>query len=127
MTGIRTVSKLNDTDTVEFLDKPELVEVVCTTSKSNIEYHIKRERGRNHHLVFSVTKGNVPLALQGTYTSTIKAKKAFTDYARSIQKTRAAKREENIKAREEQKARRKVDGSKPNTKTSTNLHQGADN
>lgn len=124
MTDIRTVNKLNDTDTVEFLDKPELVEVVCTTSKTNIEYHVKRERGRNHHLVFSVTKGSVPRHLQGTFTSTIKAKKAFTEYALSLQKSKAVKREENLKAREEQKAR---NGAKPNTKTSSDLHQGASN
>jgi hypothetical protein len=69
-------------------------------------------------------KGQVPEALSGKYSSMLKAKEAVATYLNNKEETKAARRENFAKEREERKARQNAPVA--DTEDGEHLHSGSD-
>lgn len=97
---------------------------VCKSDKLVTDIIIEKSIGGFKFFEIKVTKGSVPQALTGKFTSIRTAKNAVEDYLRKKDDTPAARREYFAKAREE---RNKENATKSKAKGSKHVHQGPDN
>ena len=97
---------------------------VCKSDKLVTDIIIEKSIGGFKFFEIKVTKGSVPQALTGKFTSIRTAKNAVENYLRKKDDTPAARREYFAKAREE---RNKENATKSKAKGSKHVHQGPDN
>jgi hypothetical protein len=109
---------------VTFIEDTSNQKCVCKSDKMLSDIVI--EKAKDGYIFFEVkmTKGAAPEELSGRYSSLKSAKKAVETYLRNKKETKAARRENFAKEREERKKR---DASENNTKGSEHIHQGSDN
>lgn len=99
----------------------------CVCKSDKLVSNIIIEKSQDGFIFFEVKfeKGLIPAELSGKYSSIPSAKKAVESYLRNKKESKAARRENFSKAREERK--KQQHGSKNNTKGSEHIHQGSDN
>lgn len=109
---------------VEFTEDTVNQRCVCKSDKLMTDIII--EKSQDGFIFFEVKfdKGLIPAELSGKYSSIRSAKKAVESYLLNKKETKAARRENFAKAREERKNK---DASENNTKGSEHIHQGSSN
>lgn len=109
---------------VQFEEDTSNQRCICKSDKLVTDIIIEKSIGGFKFFEIKVTKGSVPQALTGKFTSIRAAKKAVEDYLRKKEDTPAARREYFAKAREE---RNKENATKSKAKGSKHVHQGSGN
>lgn len=108
----------------EFIEDP--AKQTCVVKSDKMVTDIRIQKDRSGYIFFEVTleKGQVPEALSGKYSSMAKAKAAVAHYLDNKEETKAARRENFAKEREERKALR--NGSVADAEDGKHVHSGSD-
>ena len=109
---------------VEFIEDTVKQTCVVKSDKMVSDIHIVKDRSGFIFFEVLVEKGQVPEALSGKYSSMLKAKEAVATYLNNKEETKAARRENFAKEREERKARQNAPVA--DTEDGEHLHSGSD-
>lgn len=109
---------------VEFIDDNRNQRSVCKSDKLVSDIIIQKSEDGFIFFEVKMTKGSVPEELSGRYSSLKTAKKAVVNYLHNKKESKAARRENFAKEREE---RKKQNASENNTKGRKHIRQGSYN
>ena len=109
---------------VEFIEDTVNQKCVVKSDKLVSDIYIRKDRSGFIFFEVVMEKGNTPEVLSGKFTSMAKAKEAVAHYLNNKEESKAARRENFAKEREERKARQ--NGSVTDAEDSQHLRQGSD-
>lgn len=109
---------------VEFIENTVNQTCVVKSDKMVSDIHIQKDRSGYIFFEILMEKGQTPEALSGKYSSMAKAKEAVALYLNNKEETKAARRENFAKEREERKARQNAPVA--DTEDGQHLRKGAD-
>lgn len=108
---------------IEFQEDTVNQRCVCKSDKLVTDIIIQKSQDGFIFFEVKLEAGSPPEELSGKYSSMKTAKKAVENYLRNKKESKAARRENFAKAREE---RKKQDASKYNSKGSEHIREGSD-
>ena len=109
---------------VEFIEDTVNQRCVCKSDKLVSDIIIQKSQDGFIFFEVKFEKGLIPTELSGKYSRIRSAKKAVESYLLNKKESKAARRENFAKEREERKKR---DASENNTKGSKHIREGSDN